>query len=209
MNENPAAESLAITSLIEARTDPFVLIDDHYRIVTANTRCASLYGLRPGQLTGFKCHEVSHHRSTPCHHHGGACPLRAAMDTGEATEVTQVHLGCGDQQQRFRIKGYPLEFRGRRLLGESIEPLKKAETGESAAPASRPAWSAPAAPFCRRWKARARGDRSCVTVDCTTLPEALADPDFEHGPDQPTNAAIEVAAKAAGIEYRYLPVSGG
>jgi protein tyrosine phosphatase (PTP) superfamily phosphohydrolase (DUF442 family) len=46
-------------------------------------------------------------------------------------------------------------------------------------------------------------------VDCTTLPEALADPDFEHGPDQPTNAAIEVAAKAAGIEYRYLPVSGG
>ncbi|HEX4896713.1 MAG TPA: sulfur transferase domain-containing protein [Solimonas sp.] len=34
-------------------------------------------------------------------------------------------------------------------------------------------------------------------------------PDFEHGPDQPTNAAIEAAAKAAGLEYRFLPVSGG
>jgi uncharacterized protein (TIGR01244 family) len=34
-------------------------------------------------------------------------------------------------------------------------------------------------------------------------------PDFEHGPDQPTNAAIEAAARAAGLEYRFLPVAGG
>jgi uncharacterized protein (TIGR01244 family) len=34
-------------------------------------------------------------------------------------------------------------------------------------------------------------------------------PDFEHGPDQPTNAAIEAAARAAGLEYRFLPVGSG
>jgi uncharacterized protein (TIGR01244 family) len=33
-------------------------------------------------------------------------------------------------------------------------------------------------------------------------------PDFEHGPDQPTSAAIEAAARAAGLEYRFLPVNG-
>jgi len=33
-------------------------------------------------------------------------------------------------------------------------------------------------------------------------------PDFEGGPEQPTNASIEAAALAAGLEYRYLPVSG-
>jgi uncharacterized protein (TIGR01244 family) len=33
-------------------------------------------------------------------------------------------------------------------------------------------------------------------------------PDFEHGPDQPINASIEAAAHAAGLEYRFLPVSG-
>lgn len=33
-------------------------------------------------------------------------------------------------------------------------------------------------------------------------------PDFEHGPDQPTNADIEAAARAAGLEYRFLPVNG-
>jgi uncharacterized protein (TIGR01244 family) len=34
-------------------------------------------------------------------------------------------------------------------------------------------------------------------------------PDFEHGPGQPTSAEIEAAARAAGLEYRHLPVNGG
>jgi uncharacterized protein (TIGR01244 family) len=34
-------------------------------------------------------------------------------------------------------------------------------------------------------------------------------PDFEGGPDQPTNAEIEAAARAAGLEYRFLPVASG
>lgn len=34
-------------------------------------------------------------------------------------------------------------------------------------------------------------------------------PDMEGGPDQPTNASIEAAAKAAGLQYAYLPVQGG
>jgi uncharacterized protein (TIGR01244 family) len=34
-------------------------------------------------------------------------------------------------------------------------------------------------------------------------------PDFEHDNNQPTNASIEAAAHAAGLEYRFLPVSGG
>jgi uncharacterized protein (TIGR01244 family) len=34
-------------------------------------------------------------------------------------------------------------------------------------------------------------------------------PDMEGGPDQPTSAAIEEAAKAAGLAYAHLPVQGG
>lgn len=33
-------------------------------------------------------------------------------------------------------------------------------------------------------------------------------PDYEGGYDQPTNADIEKAARAAGLTYRHLPVSG-
>lgn len=32
-------------------------------------------------------------------------------------------------------------------------------------------------------------------------------PDFEGGPDQPTSATLEAAARAAGLEYRFLPVN--
>lgn len=34
-------------------------------------------------------------------------------------------------------------------------------------------------------------------------------PDFEGGPDQPSSADIEAAAKAAGLQYAHLPVQGG
>ena len=34
-------------------------------------------------------------------------------------------------------------------------------------------------------------------------------PDFEGGPDQPTAAAIEAAARAAGLAYCHLPVAPG
>lgn len=63
-------------------------------------------------------------------------------------------------------------------------------------------------------------DTLCVAPQLT--PDAMAElarlgfrsvvnnrPDFEHGPDQPTSAAIEAAALAAGLAYRHLPVDGG
>jgi uncharacterized protein (TIGR01244 family) len=67
---------------------------------------------------------------------------------------------------------------------------------------------------------RAVGPDVCVAPQLT--PEAMAEaaragfrsivnnrPDFEHGPDQPTSAEIEAAARVAGLEYRFLPVAGG
>ena len=60
-----------------------------------------------------------------------------------------------------------------------------------------------------------------ISVAPQLTPESMADlaragfksvvnnrPDFEHGPDQPTNAEIETAARSAGLEYRFLPVDG-
>ena len=67
--------------------------------------------------------------------------------------------------------------------------------------------------------ARPVGPDVCVAPQLT--PSAMAEaaragfrsvinnrPDFEHGPDQPTNAELEAAARAAGLEYRFLPVDG-
>ena len=65
-----------------------------------------------------------------------------------------------------------------------------------------------------------------ITVTVSVAPQLTADamaevarlgfksvinnrPDFEHGPDQPANAAVEAAALAAGLQYRHLPVDAG
>src|SRR5213075_3432711 len=34
-------------------------------------------------------------------------------------------------------------------------------------------------------------------------------PDFEGGPDQPTSASVEAAARTAGLRYAHLPVAPG
>jgi len=60
----------------------------------------------------------------------------------------------------------------------------------------------------------------CVAPQLT--PEAMAEaarkgfktlinnrPDYDEGPEQPTNASIEAAARAAGLVYVFLPVQGG
>lgn len=60
-----------------------------------------------------------------------------------------------------------------------------------------------------------------VYVAPQMVPEAMAElarlgfkavinnrPDFEGGPDQPTSAAVQAAALAAGLQYRHLPVQG-
>lgn len=191
-----------VQALIEARPDPFVLIDESYRIVAVNQRYASLYGLRPAQLIGFTCHEVSHHRATPCHEHGEACPHRSVMDSGTATEVVHVHYGCGSRQDVVRIQGYPVTLHGRRLLGESIQPLGTAGAARitpSALRGSSPAFAAALAQLSRASRftlpvlllgetgvgkelaARhlheqsARATAPYVTVDCTTLTSTLAE----------------------------------
>jgi len=59
-----------------------------------------------------------------------------------------------------------------------------------------------------------------VAVAGQLAPEAMAEaaaagfrsvvnnrPDFEGGPSQPTSASIEAAARAAGLEYAFLPVA--
>lgn len=77
-----------------------------------------------------------------------------------------------------------------------------------------------AAPLLQAANLRAVAADVCVAGQLT--PAAMAEaaamgfrsvvnnrPDHEHGPGQPTSAEVEAAARAAGLEYRHLPVDGG
>lgn len=189
---------------MEARADPFVLIDAQYRIVMANTRYAALYGLTPRQIERFHCHQVSHHRPSPCHQHGESCPLQSVLASGEPTEVVHVHYGCGARQDVVRIVGYPVRLGEQLLLGESIEPLEARpvvtmDTDGDALVGTSPAFAAAMAELARAARFRlpvlllgetgagkelaarhihacsSRGTRPFVTLDCATLPASLAE----------------------------------
>ena len=66
--------SSELQSLIDVQENPFVLIDENYRIVAANHAYCDNYGLDKNAVVGRRCHEVSHLSAVPCHMNGEDCP---------------------------------------------------------------------------------------------------------------------------------------
>ncbi len=108
-------------SLIDIREEPFVLIDADYRIVAANAAYCSAYGAEEKEIIGRRCHEVSHHRASPCHLHKEDCPHQQVFKTGQTHEVFHTHYDHQGHAEQVRILGYAIaDAEGRLLLGESI-----------------------------------------------------------------------------------------
>jgi transcriptional regulator with PAS, ATPase and Fis domain len=189
-------------SLIDAREHPFVLIDRNYRVVAANRAYRQRYGLSEADIAGRKCHELSHRSAVPCHLQGEHCPHLHVMRSGEVDETVHVHFNAQGQPEHVRLRGYPvLDAQGNRLLGEEIHPLPAAGNAEAdveaqlfgqspalllalqrlqiAAQTDEPVLiegesgtgKELAAHTLHRASQRARS--AFVTVDCTTIPEAL------------------------------------
>jgi transcriptional regulator with PAS, ATPase and Fis domain len=117
--------TVELESIIEAHDQPFVVIDQHYRIVAANRRYCANHGVEAGEIIDRFCHEVSHHSPRPCHENGEDCPHRAVFATGVASEVVHVHFHHHDQAERVRIRGLPIRGAdGSLLLGEIVYPLE-------------------------------------------------------------------------------------
>lgn len=118
--------------LIDSFSDPFVIIDRDYTIVTANRRYAGHYGVDPSRLVGQRCHKVSHHLDAPCSEHGEHCPLEELFRTGEAAQVMHVHFDAQGNEEHVQITATPLlDDRGRmQYMGERIVPVRYFSTGD-------------------------------------------------------------------------------
>lgn len=114
-----------LQNLLEAHDQPFVVIDETYRIVAANQRYCLTHGASPSEIIGRRCHEVSHHSPRPCHENGEQCPHQAVFTNSLATEVLHTHYEGADKTSRVRIKAYPIQgANGQRYLGEVVYPLE-------------------------------------------------------------------------------------
>ena len=113
--------SSELQSLIDVQENPFVLIDENYRIVAANHAYCDNYGLDKNAVVGRRCHEVSHLSAVPCHMNGEDCPHQEVFNTGKIHEVVHTHFDRHNRPEYVRIKGHPIVGAGnKRYLGEAI-----------------------------------------------------------------------------------------
>ncbi|NNM83196.1 MAG: sigma 54-interacting transcriptional regulator [Burkholderiales bacterium] len=114
-------QAMELQSLIDVQENPFVLIDEHYRIVAANRAYCANYGVDRKSIVGRLCHQVSHLSSVPCHRNGEDCPHQEVFRSGAMHEVMHTHYDRLNREEYVRIKGHPVSGSdGKRYLGEAI-----------------------------------------------------------------------------------------
>ena len=119
---------IELQSIIDAQENPFVLIDDNYTIVAANQAYAEAYAFNNRDITGQKCHKVSHHSEVPCYMNGEDCPHRAVFESGAPHRVLHIHYDEFDRPEHVRIKGSPVHGTdGKMYLGEAIFPIERSD----------------------------------------------------------------------------------
>jgi two-component system response regulator AtoC len=120
--------SVEVQSLIDAQDNPFVLIDESYNVVAANTAYQEAYGITDESIVGRKCHEVSHRSEVPCHMNGEDCPHKQVFETRQPHQVLHIHYDTQAQPEHVRIKGSPIFGPdGAMYLGEAIFQLAHSE----------------------------------------------------------------------------------
>ena len=117
---------IELQSIIDAHDNPFVVIDEDYTIVAANTAYSDAYSIDPAEIVGNKCHKVSHHSDVPCHLNGEDCPHKKVFETQQPHQVLHIHFDQHEQEEHVRIKGSPVRgANGELFLGESLFPVAK------------------------------------------------------------------------------------
>ncbi|MEW5786458.1 MAG: sigma 54-interacting transcriptional regulator [Pseudomonadota bacterium] len=111
-------------AIIETHEQPFVVIDQDYRIVAANGAYCRQHGRERQDVLHRHCYEVSHHSPRPCHESGELCPHLALFRDGQSGEVLHIHYDGHGHACRARIRGHALRgLDGRLYLGEMLVSL--------------------------------------------------------------------------------------
>lgn len=79
-----------LSSLLDACSEPHVILDLDYRIQAANQAYRQQV-MAGASAVGRCCYEVSHHYKEPCDLAGESCPLSRSMASGQRERVMHLH----------------------------------------------------------------------------------------------------------------------
>jgi len=119
----PAA-SIDLESLVNSHSQPFVVVDNDYRIMAVNSAYEQRYGESGETFIGRKCYEVSHGKTQPCDQEGEECPHTRVYSQGLATTCSHLHMDGDKRMHQVKVSAFPLRGSdGQLYLGECIEEL--------------------------------------------------------------------------------------
>jgi len=125
MTKRTAMPTVELQELIETHDQPFVVLDNEYRIVAANQRYCHSYGTDLAHIVGRRCYEISHRSDRPCHENGEDCPHQTLFDKGQGSVVLHTHYHANGQTERTRIRGHLIRSQdGQTYLGEVLYHLE-------------------------------------------------------------------------------------
>lgn len=76
------------SAILNAISDPAIILDRNYRVIAANHAYTDLYGADTQNRT---CFSVSHGYQVPCDQAGENCPLKNSLSSGERERVLHIH----------------------------------------------------------------------------------------------------------------------
>jgi two-component system cell cycle sensor histidine kinase/response regulator CckA len=107
--ERALAESEAkMRCILDSVDEGFIVIDQGYRILSANKAFCNQAGLNEGQVIGRLCHEVSHQETRPCFESGEECPAQRTFETGKVHIAFHTHQESSGAEQYVELKSYPV-----------------------------------------------------------------------------------------------------
>ncbi len=97
-----------LQSIIDNIADPVLVIDRDYRIILANRKTREIAGGGASVKAGLFCHQVSHHRETPCTGRNEPCPLKKILKTKSPVVVTHTHFDSKGNKILVEINASPV-----------------------------------------------------------------------------------------------------
>jgi PAS domain S-box-containing protein len=113
-----------LQSLVDSHEQPFVVIDQDYRIMAVNSAYERAYGTSGEQAVGKPCYQVSHNNDAPCHEFGEDCPHKNLFENGRRDTCVHVHYDANHRMCQVRVTAYPLQGgNGELFMGELIQAI--------------------------------------------------------------------------------------
>jgi two-component system response regulator AtoC len=99
---------IEIHSWLETHDQPFMLIDEGFRIVAVNRAYEKVYQVPAEALVGQTCYSAGHHQAMPCFNEGEDCPYQQIYQGHEPHSCLHTHFDGEGRPRLVRVKVHRL-----------------------------------------------------------------------------------------------------